>query len=376
MTEERKDVDLTAGALVWWDLHGTRITPNNMRAILHSEGEDESIVPDINPVTAIKEAARLYREGSGNSDRYRCEVIKSSKTEITVGLLQRVRRSDSEVGWDQVGVAEYTISKGWNSDCHLPEMQAFIELALVKQTYLDHGWIRPKLLQARLDEWKSFPIRRQGGIYYVPSFFSDDLDKLKRIVEQIGDSHLYSVSVPKDECSVASVSASATDHLVSLAQDVITRLDRWDEGTANARPSSLAKAVQEIKDIRAQAALYSESLEVRHEAMEERLELAQSRLKVMMQEAGFDGVVPARKPPRALTVARLREAIESCSPSNDGSVLVTPESFAAVGLGVSRWAKNRCDWKPGTYQQQAAEACGYVGTHTENGVRFVSIGNN
>ena len=191
------------GALVWYDLSGTRITPDRMRAILASEGDDPSVVPDIDPEAAVKRAIRSWTSSRGE---FKAVIGSDTDDEIVVNILRKQRTGAKKV--EMLLHDSATFSKASGSFAFVASKEAIDFVRFVEQMIetLDHSWLRPKLIHSRLAAMSAFVLRRQGGVYFVPSQFRDDLDKLARIVSQVGDSMLSIAHVEATDASQQNVS--------------------------------------------------------------------------------------------------------------------------------------------------------------------------
>ncbi|NRA04360.1 MAG: hypothetical protein HRU00_17365 [Myxococcales bacterium] len=274
-TQMMDNLALGLGALVWWDLFNTKTTPAALRKILKSEGENPSVVPDLNSVSEIRDTARSWKQGRGNAARYRTEVVFEDADSLMVGILTHKRVNDKEVRWEQVDTVVFDKAMDkWTTVGKTEEATRFIAQADSDRTYLDHDFIRPVLIQAPLKAFGAFSVRQHsGGIYYVPKQHQDDVEKLARIVSKIGDSALHITHVSDTEASRTSIGGAAKNFLMGNVADgkkvpseslagIRERLADWTKKSKEQRPraDSLAKALGELRTLKSYAELYSESL--------------------------------------------------------------------------------------------------------------------
>lgn len=266
------------GSMVWWDLGDAKVRPDALRDILREEGSDIE-VPDIDPLQAVKGAAQSWRQGRGKADRYRTEVVHDDGQSVTVGLLKREQVGPGEVAWRQVDAVTYDAQGSERDPGTTAEAASFRELARDRMTYLDHSFVRPEVLQASLAGMHAFTLRRQGGVYYVPARYDDDLQALVRIVTRIGSCELDVVSVAQTEAGRKALAREAEGSLEAQLNDITEKLDAWQESSRRVREDSQASVLAGFVDLRDRAALYADALQVGLDALLDRVGQAEERCR-------------------------------------------------------------------------------------------------
>jgi len=290
MTTTTLSHDLRAGlgVLVSWDLSNTSILPHDLRSILTVEGEDPAIVPDIDPAAAVKRATREWSQGRGAADRYRAEVVREDAGTVEVGILRRQRVDDHEVKWVQVDHVVFETTAGALVRGHgigSDQAAAFSALADKRATYLDADWIRPGLVQARLAGWGAFRLSRHGGVEYVPVQHRENVERLARIVERIGDSRFDLVDVAATEASRKTIGSGARDNLAEALGEVTSKLDEWEKSTRSIPSHSVAAVLERFADVSMRAELYAGALEVSVDDLREKLDAAKVRARALLAGA-------------------------------------------------------------------------------------------
>lgn len=255
------------GMFVWWTLDETKITPDNLRAILADENFDPaSKVPDIEPSSGISRACAEWRQGRGKSNRYRAEVTYNDGMVTTVGLLTRRQIGSKEVEWTQVGTAEFIRGSGWTLITDAPEhddaMVSFKEVADERMTYLDHRWIRPNIITSTMTSCNAVSMCKGSGFYFVPKAHIEEIRKLRRVVRRLGNSHLRIAVVGNDRDTVDSVSESARDALMGGLAEVREQLTAWSDSERKIRTDSQANLLGELGELVALAETYEAALGV------------------------------------------------------------------------------------------------------------------
>lgn len=349
------------GFLVWWDLENSRCTPDHLRNILASEGEDPSVVPEVDKVSGLRRAVRKFRQGR-QVGSWKTEIVPDAdKDVIRVGLLEFQQVADDEVRWVQRATTTWHIKRSaWDTvDADSAEtmdrVQDFYQFARLCQNYHDHLWITPNLIQARVLACGSFPLRRQGGVTYVPAEFQAELEKLSRMVSQIGDSSFSMVRAQADGRSRASLAGSASRSLEAAIREQREQLDTWLAGTVRARHTSVTDAIETFAQLRSSAQLYADTLSMEAEAfMDEIAEAsaeAEELLGLVEDRAAENYKVSDR------TMGKLQKAIVPTGGDPNVAVLDV-DSASAAQLGSS-WVYALNRWTGGQRHWTAAKALGW-----------------
>lgn len=285
------------GALVWWSLTDTRITPDRLRSVLAAEGDDPGRVPDIEQMGAIRRATRGWAQGRGNATRYRAEVAQESGHTMTVGILRREQVTASEVRWVQVDQLVFDGAAGvWSAPGSTSEAAAFRAEADEQRTHLDHDWIRPNILLRGLTAAQSVCLRDRGGVYYVPAQKEAELARLARIVGKIGRCHIDIVHAAATPESRASISAGSTAALRGELDGLIERIAGWTGSARKVREDAGDNLLSDLADLQAKAALYADALQISLDDLGAAIEGARAEARRILDVRPAGGPAPAHKP--------------------------------------------------------------------------------
>jgi hypothetical protein len=273
----------TGGAcLVDWELYGTRITPDDLRAALSAHGYDPSIVPDIDQDQRVRSAGAKFTQGRGGADRYRAEVTED---DLCV-YVQILRRGDEgTVGGKAarrkfVAVASLVWDKdaqGWSPDLFWQNGQRVqqpaddsVRAAVnacrkqcdTARLHHDHEFIRPVLIQRPLRTMAAVPfIRRSGGCMVVPMQHWNDVQQLAGLVNSIGDSYLGVVKADiTDKGTVKAMQRSVADTLTGEIAAVRSDLDEWRQRGKRLKSGAIGERMSQFQSIRDRAQLYADAL--------------------------------------------------------------------------------------------------------------------
>ncbi len=349
------------GALVWWTLHNTRITPDAMRQILRDEGDDPSSVPDIDPTSRIRKVGRSWRSGARTGDdRFRAEVAMDDGMEIVIGILQREQVTGRKVAWVQVDNLVWDqVMNTWISKGASDQAKEFHNECRIAMTHLDHEWLRPKLLTPRLTG-AGFKLR--PGVFFVPTSLLDRAAKLQRIIKRVGACSLHIAHIEATPASQAALGSAARDSIVSSLDDVMDRLDAWTTRSRKITDAQESKVMLELQDLRNRADLYADALKIRLDDLGTAVDDAMGEAKRILtaQDAGVDaGAVKIEAKPDPSVVAALEFLIGKIEP-DEGEPFEIPGDLAAsqeLPLGPANYAF----WNTAKGRGFASAAeCGYA----------------
>lgn len=280
----------TMGSLVMWSLSETKVTPAHLRQICIDEGDTAlaDTIADIDAAAAVKRAAREWRpRRAGDAARYRAEVVDTTATTITVGVLKRRHVRQGEVEWTQVADATFDTGAGtWTRDSAVDaaagdQLAAFIEAAEDACTYLDHAFIRPNVVQKTLADMKPAKARDRGAVF-IPPGNDIALDRLARIVGQIGSSSLDIYDIhPSDRSATAArgaVRASLTEKLAECREQIA----EWRGKARKPRADALENMVAEFAELKDRAALYADALRITLEDIDADIDAARADVAALL----------------------------------------------------------------------------------------------
>lgn len=299
-------VSNSLGTLVWWDLLGTRISPDDLRSLLQNHGYGAYAVPEIKPKTAIRRACSAWGQGrltQAASEKYKAEIVKVEKfgtsTTISVGILKRHKIGEKRVAWDQVELVAYVYDESkpydgtWSPGPTGDVARSFCHEADLFRLHHDASWIRAKFLQVELGRMAHLTIRRQGGVYFVPHHYADDVARLKGCVKEIGDCKISVVHVTDDADTRETIAVEASDAVAQHLADIKGQLAEWRESASKVRTDSASNMLQSLSDLLARATLYKDALGIEVKDVVEQMTECRREALRLIGESGDQLVLPA-----------------------------------------------------------------------------------
>jgi hypothetical protein len=295
MLEDLQSATATAagplqGSVVWWDLSDSETAVSLFTQRIRSEGLDETLLPEQPPpARALRDAGQETLKGHGNKkgmyllrpagtsgDTYFYAMVREDQ--VSAGTLHHGQSATFSVRPD--GMLSVTV--------HDPACRK--DAAAVEAAYLRiHGTyqsrdIREFVLRT-LKAAAGVPLRSHGGIYWVPASFQDVVEKVKRVIDSLGQSAFSILPIHATALGTRAVSAAAKRHLEEELTTLKQELDGWSMDLAHGegpRPSTVHRRIEDFVDLRSKAHLYRDILSLQVEDIEARLIAAEQQAKKIL----------------------------------------------------------------------------------------------
>lgn len=106
----------------------------------------------------------------------------------------------------------------------------------------------------------AFPLRRQGGVYFVPTATLGIVERLKAAVDTIGDCKIRIGRIGDDAGSRADVGFAAKESLTDGLAELRATVAAWRESARSVRADSSEGALAAFAELKARADLYADAL--------------------------------------------------------------------------------------------------------------------
>jgi len=337
LNEKAREALAGLGALVFWEMSDTKITPADLRSILTSEGIQIE-VPDIDPESAVRRAARTWATGrAGTADKYRGDVVDTGNAEVKVCILHREETQSGAkkaARWETVEAVSFDLAtRQWSATAWTPETRGFVALADEFIRFHDHNFIRPNVVQKRLAEMRSFSLKASSGLWYVTQDRMTDLAALQRVVSRIGHSQMFVIHVGASDSSREAIQTAARSALAETLAELEGKLESWIESTRKIRTDAIDTTMGEFQELIERADLYQGALQVRMEDLAARISAARDRARAIIDGNLSSHSDPATKPlgKRALQVL---EAVEAAFPAPSTFTVKALEDVVGASPGT------------------------------------------
>lgn len=274
------------GEIITWSVSGAGIRYADLTRALREADLRESVAGELAPRHAFARAChklsedRIIRQVSEDEEtisfQFTAERLKGDRFEYDFETLLRLNKSSGSI------------------ECTLRELAALAQEELDRcqeaRTASDVTRIVQRLFEQQAD---LFPIREQGGAYFVPQQHVPFVDQVQRFLTALnGRIHRFPIpsGTPHGDRSVKDavadgISAMITEHEVAI--------DRFDGDT---RPSTLKRAAERIQVTKHKIEAYACYLSEERARLQRSLAAATHKLRSKVEALAAEADVPPSEP--------------------------------------------------------------------------------
>lgn len=278
------------GEVITWNCSGMSITHIDLVAALRDSGLDESVARELAPRHAFARAcrklseARIIRQVAENETaiefQFTAEHREGNQFYYDLETMLTLDKTTGRVSCGSPGLAAVA--------------QEELDRCLEARTSSDVTRIIQKLFERQAD---LFPIREQGGVYYVPQEHTAFVDKIQVFVLRInGRLPRFPIlaGTPEGDRSVKESVAAALSALIAEHEQAIAAFG------GDTRQSTLERATERIRQTRFKIEAYSTYLAEEKDRLQTKLADASKTLRAKV-EAIAAVEAPAQEVPALLS---------------------------------------------------------------------------
>jgi hypothetical protein len=246
------------GEIISWELaSGTRMTHTALKAALATAGFDEKLARDMQPRNAFARAcgdladARIIRKLDEDEELLKFQFTKEQATGS--GDVKRL-------AYDYEAVLVLNKRTGDVTCTDNPALgvkaAALVKAESETRKTCDISRILFRLFEANSD---LFPVRSQGGVYFMPIRFQAFLTQIEKFLAEVPDACLRRFPVPagySDSCE-RSIKESVEMGLDRIIRDHVDAINEFDGKT---RASTVEKMVERVNNTRFKVEAYADYL--------------------------------------------------------------------------------------------------------------------
>lgn len=261
------------GEIITWACSGVAIRHLDLIHALRDAGLEEGVARELAPRHAFSRACKKLNEA-----RIIRQVAEDATT-ITFQFTQESRRGDHfEYALETMLTLEKATGK---VSCPLAGLatlaQEELDRCIQARTGGDVTRIIQKLFERQAD---LFPIREQGGCYFVPQEHVRFVDQVQSFLGRLnGKMNRYPIPAGTPHGD-RSVQESVATGIGALIADHAQSIDRFDEDT---RPSTLERAAERIRQTRFKIESYACYLAEEKARLERELAAASAKLRAKVE---------------------------------------------------------------------------------------------
>lgn len=255
------------GHLLWWQLNGSRVEHDQLVAAAERRALDLKFLPaEVKPVQAFRRACRHATAKTPKGLMLR--PIAETEGEIVIGL---VREKPNEARRD----LDYDVVARISFDKVSPKISADAEHAVVEQIrdlyrhHLAHTTEDIRTMMTSFLSEAGVSLRESGGVYYVTSAHSTQLESLCRVVEEVGHNRTFRLPIidtPATRTTLREVAERSLDDEVRELEEELAGFD-----FEKVRDSTLERRLEAFEQLRSRAALFAGVLAFKADGLSQRV---------------------------------------------------------------------------------------------------------
>jgi hypothetical protein len=261
------------GEIITWSCSGVSIQHTDLIDALRDSGLEESLARELAPRHAFARAckklseARIIRQVGEDGDTIRfqftAEHREGDRYRYDLETVLSLDKASGKVTCDLAGLATLA--------------QEELDHCLEARTGADVTRVVQRLFERRAD---LFPIREQGGAYFVPQEHAHFIDQVQAFLSRLnGKMQRFPVpaGTPEGDRSVKESVAAGLAALIAEHQSAVEAFG------ADTRPSTLERAAERIRQARFKVEAYTDYLAEEKARLEEQLAEAARQLRAKVE---------------------------------------------------------------------------------------------
>lgn len=268
------------GEVVTWSCAGVRVSHKDLVAALSATGLDPAVARRLAPRHAWARACKKLEEGR----IIRRLAGEEGATEVRFQLTAERESAGRYEYTPEAFVTLDTVTGGLAcaDAALLARAQALLDECVEARTGSDVTRVIQRLFEKNAD---LFPVRDQGGVYFVADAHAAFTDRVARLVRALGGT-VRRFPVPKGNAEGdASVRDAVLRGLQAVVEEQRKAVEAWDEET---RQGTVDRAVNRFVAAREKAAAYAEYLGSQRAALEAEIAAAEGGLREKVLAIGRD----------------------------------------------------------------------------------------
>jgi hypothetical protein len=262
------------GEVIAWACPGLSVTHTALVAALEAAGLDPGVARELAPRHAFARACRVL------SDQRIIRPVAEDETTIKFQFTQESRSDDK---FEYTLETMLTLNKQTGAvSCELPGLAALaqeqLDRCIAVRTGSDVTRVVQKLFEKQAD---LFPIRPQGGCYFVAQRHAAFIDKIQDLLNRVGG-RLLRFPVPAGTSEGdRSVTQAVADGLAALVSEHRGAVAQFGTDTRN---DTLERAAEKIRATKFKLSAYAEYLAGEKDRLNQAIFDAEQELRAKVEE--------------------------------------------------------------------------------------------
>ena len=212
-----------------------------------------------------------------------------AKQTTTWGRVQVGDLDELEIEWSDDPVVAAARSGATPSIVYTHVQAAFQALNVEYEramNFVDAAELGEMVVRVVCDKLGALRIRRDGGLYYVPTSSADQLRRFARVIAKTGESALPFIPAFDTPDGRSNIGRGVSETLHAEIQNVVKSLAKLGSETKGPRESSLARRLTELEALTARAETCRIVLDGFSESIAEAINTARGQVLEMMELEG------------------------------------------------------------------------------------------
>jgi len=260
------------GYFVWWSVESIDEERDHFDELCQ-QNDFETIKR--NNRTAFLEAVR-YVKAKSWTNHVLIRTIEKSKEQHLFGLVdEKVDQKSKSLGYEHKATLRFD-QASHQIECDVKH-RAF---DLIRDRY-DHNlkyinsYEMRRWIMKQIERWRNVSVRDKGGIYYVDAKYETNLERLERLLQQVGGVDFFTVPLQDVEKSKKAI-------YKAFVEDLRHKLEVFKDQIENDKFSTAkgwSNAVEKFRALREEVSFYAERLEFNAKSLQKELEKLQADVR-------------------------------------------------------------------------------------------------
>lgn len=276
------------GSIVMWSVKEVAIQHKDLKALAEIKKLPERFLPpETDEVKAFRNATQIIRRSSKAKGFLFRTIYKENKN-IMIGVVEETvwkERHDLEYGVDckiklHNGIVEIEGSDSRELGKEVKKLyQQMFKLAVTQDIIY--------MLKNAMYMMAGISLRDNGGVYFVPPYVRDDLNKLQATLNEIGitgegEVELTILEINSSAQSKASMGKQIKHSLEEQLSLVEKKIEQYTNGDLTPHEDTLLIKIEEFKNLKDQSNFYADLLKIKVSKLHQGIEDADAVLKDLL----------------------------------------------------------------------------------------------
>ncbi|HDD70530.1 MAG TPA: hypothetical protein ENF94_00045 [Candidatus Woesearchaeota archaeon] len=269
------------GKVVFWALEDVSITRSELEKLFEKHGLDKRFMPPV--ISGRKAFNRVLRDFEKKEKQKLVRKIDETGDFIIYGIVdEEVDKENIDLDYELV---DAVIFDKVNEHIYLKLRRMDSDKINEHFSYFKANYtaddIRKMITDCLLNGCNAFLLRRHGGVYFVPKDKIDTLEKLKKVVEEIGSSEFYCLDIYDAEETRRTAIKLFKDEFVQELEENSQKLIELLQKD-KPRADSIKSALEKFNHSKEKLEVFKQLLEFTMEDIEKKIKETEEKVRKLL----------------------------------------------------------------------------------------------